>query len=152
MMKLNSGHICRWVWVSFGVALIALVAGCGPSGPQRYRMSGTVTFEGEPVAEGEVQFEPVQRGFGGGFAPVKDGKYDTNIDGRGHLGGEHRVQVVGFGGVVDPTNPASAAIPMFEPYKVTLDLPEKTTERDFEVPTDLKIREPEIPAANTFEE
>ena len=138
-MKRNFASIRPWAWLP--LVLIALAAGCGQSGPERYRMSGSVTFDGKPVPAGEVQFEPAEKGIGGGFAPIRDGKYDTDDDGRGHLGGEHRVQIVGFDGLVDPNNPDSAAKVMFAPYNTTLDLEAKTTTMDFEVPADLKASE-----------
>ena len=140
-MKRNFASIRPWAWLP--LVLIALAAGCSQSGPERYRMSGNVTFDGKPVPAGDVQFEPTEKGIGGGFAPIKDGKYDTAVNGRGHLGGEHRVQVVGFDGLVDPSNPDSAAKVMFAPYNTTLDLPTKTTTKDFEVPADSKA--PEVP-------
>lgn len=113
-------------------------------------MSGNVTFEGKPVPSGTVSFEPAEKGVGGGFAPIKDGKYDTAVDGRGHLGGEHTVQIVGFEGVEDPDSPNPTAKPMFAPYKTTIELPEETTTRDFEVPADSKA--PEVPDGNPYEE
>ena len=125
----------NWLVLSSAVAVTVLAAGCGPDGPQRYRMSGTVTHAGRPVPVGEVQFEPAEKGIGGGFAPIFDGRYDTNVDGRGHLGGEHTVQIVGFDGVENPADPDSPAVPMFPPYQQSLDLPRKTSSMDFDVPT-----------------
>jgi len=138
-MKKNFASIRAWVWLS--PILIVWAAGCGSSGPDRYRMSGSVTFDGKPVPVGDIQFEPTEKGIGGGSAPIKDGKYDTAVQGRGHLGGEHRVQIVGFDGLVDPNNPDSAAKVMFAPYSTTLNLEAKTTTMDFEVPADLKVSE-----------
>jgi hypothetical protein len=34
-------------------------AGCGQEGISRYEISGTVTFQGQPVPEGNIAFEPV---------------------------------------------------------------------------------------------
>jgi hypothetical protein len=118
------------------VALFVLATGCGPDGPQRYRMSGKVTFEGRPVPTGMISFEPAEKGIGGGFAPIVNGAYDTERTGRGHLGGEHSVQITGFDGVMNPDDPDSSARPMFKPYTFTADLPEETTTRDFALPMD----------------
>lgn len=52
-----------------------LFAGCGPQGPKTYTVSGTVTFDGQPVAEGEIAFRDAagqERGYGG---KITAGKY-----------------------------------------------------------------------------
>src|SRR5262245_8648276 len=63
------------------VALLAVLAGCtGESGPARYRVSGEVKFNGQPVPSGEVLFTPdAAKGNSGaqGIANIQDGKYDT---------------------------------------------------------------------------
>lgn len=47
----------------FTLALLALLAVVGCSrGPQMGTVAGTVTFGGEPVAEGAIQFYPVKSG------------------------------------------------------------------------------------------
>jgi hypothetical protein len=38
------------------VLLVALVFGCAPSGPKTYPVSGTVTFDGQPLQDGYVTF------------------------------------------------------------------------------------------------
>jgi hypothetical protein len=40
----------------FGI--VAIVFGCGPDGPSRYSISGSVTFQGKPVPVGFIKFEP----------------------------------------------------------------------------------------------
>lgn len=134
----NSLMICRSS-MRLGALLVLLagvcVVGCGQKGPRRYDLSGQVTYQGEPVPMGEISFDPVDpQGVGGGFAPINDGKFDTSVDGRGHLGGEHRVQIVGFSGWVDPNDHDKGAVPMFPPYETTIDLPTNTDNMDFEVP------------------
>lgn len=121
-----------WRWLA--LAAIVAAAGCGPGGPKRYSLSGQITFDGNPVPMGDISFDPVEPGIGGGFAPIKDGRFDTNVEGRGHLGGSHRVHIVGFKGWVDPDDPDKGAIPMFPPYETTIDLPTKGSTMDFEVP------------------
>ena len=65
------GSLC----LIFGLALIGMV-GCGQSGPERIGMSGTVTYNGEPIEDGEISFQPVA----GTQAPptsttITEGKY-----------------------------------------------------------------------------
>jgi len=86
----------------FAVLLFATVAGCGgDDGPPRYRVSGTVTHRGEPVPVGVIQFTPDgSQGNNGppGFAEIKDGKFDTEISGKGAIGGPHLIMVDAFNG------------------------------------------------------
>ena len=65
----------RWVLLALaaGVAWAGTSIGCGGSGLST--VEGKVTFEGEPVEEGSIVFEPkdgVGRAVGG---IIKDGKY-----------------------------------------------------------------------------
>lgn len=128
-----TGSTCRVP----GTLLVLLagvgMVGCGQQGPRRYDLFGQVTYEGKPVPMGEISLDPAERGVGGGFAPITDGRFDTSVDGRGHLGGEHRVRIVGFSGWVDPNDPDRGAIPLAEPYETTLELPTNTNTMVFEV-------------------
>jgi hypothetical protein len=36
-----------------------LLAGCGPAGPPTYEVSGTVTWNGQPLPAGDIIFQPV---------------------------------------------------------------------------------------------
>ena len=55
-----------------GSALI--LAGCGPGGPTTYQVSGTVTFDGTPVADGDIIFRDAagqEKSYGGKIAAGK---------------------------------------------------------------------------------
>lgn len=67
-------RVSAWLCVS---VLIVSVAGCGESGPERIGMSGLVTYNGDPIEDGEISFQPVE----GTQAPptsttITDGKYE----------------------------------------------------------------------------
>ena len=51
---------CATIWTCIG---------CGPSRPPTYTVTGTVTFEGTPIEDGDILFEPLEnsalRGEGG---------------------------------------------------------------------------------------
>lgn len=121
---------------ALGLAAIVVIsaAGCGKEGPERYRLSGAITWEGKPVPSGMVTFEPASKGIGGGFAPIVNGTYDTDLTGRGHLGGEHTVSIAGFAGTADPNDPDSAAVSMFKPVTFTSDLPKESSTMDLLLP------------------
>src|SRR5262249_42906613 len=55
-----------------GLALA--LTGCG--GPTLYTVSGTVTYNGEPIPEGYIAFVPVGPGRGGG-GTITNGSYEA---------------------------------------------------------------------------
>jgi hypothetical protein len=96
-----------------------------------------VRFDGKPVPAGMIFFDPdVSRGNDGpqGFAPIKDGRYDTRHNGKGAVGGPHMVRIQCFDGK------PGAELPMghlLRPeYTTAIDLPGKATTQDFDVPAE----------------
>jgi hypothetical protein len=119
------------------IPLAALLSGCG--GEKIYHLSGTVTFKGKPVPTGHIVFEPdASAGNSGGpaFAKIKDGHYDTSIEGHGTLGGPHLVLIHGRDGI--PRGELLNGLPLFPDYSTTADLPKKKARQDFEVPASAK--------------
>lgn len=111
-----------WLAVAM-VATLGSVVGCsgGGDGPTRYRASGNVSFDGQPVADGSVYFMPAKGNSGPqGFAPIKNGKYDTkDSEGNGTVGGAHTVRIV---------------TPRFEyQSKTPVDLPKADSDHPFEL-------------------
>ena len=86
----------------FPAALFPLLSGCGgQEGPARVVVSGKVTFQGQPVADGQIRFVPKP----GTAAPVtieaiKNGTYSTDTSG-GVPVGEHLVEIRAY----DPNQP-----------------------------------------------
>jgi len=84
------------------IPLVAIfLAGCSSGdNQQRYRVSGDVKFDGQPVPYGEVLFTPDgAKGNSGaqGIADIKDGKYDTQGSrAPGFAGGPTVVRVMAF--------------------------------------------------------
>jgi len=82
-----------------GAALTLAVVGCGDDTGlgKRYPVTGTVTYKGEPVAKGQINFAPAKPEAGlreaNGF--IEDGKYSmtTATPGDGVLPGEYNVTV-----------------------------------------------------------
>lgn len=119
--------------------VLALLPGCsGNSGPQRYDVSGSVTFDGKPVPKGFVTFYPDteagNRGPGGG-AEIRDGVYQT-ADGKGVVGGPHRIRIIGFDGMARTESGEELAdgASLFTPYETTIDFPTEDTVQNFEIP------------------
>jgi hypothetical protein len=121
---------------SIGIVLgaVALV-GCG--GEKAYHLSGKVTFKGQPVPVGQIVFEPDASAGNKGqaaYAKIKDGYYDTHLEGQGTVGGPHIVTIHGRDGI--PRGELLNGLPLFHDYTTQIDLPKTDGEQNFEVPAD----------------
>jgi len=123
---------------------LLLLAGCGGGEPPRFELSGTVTYDGQPVPAGFIVFEPdaaAGNSGPGAQADIHDGKYRT-LPGRGTIGGPHVVSVFGFDGIpyqpdedVDgPAIPNPMGKPLFGTATIRVDLPKQTAVHDIVVP------------------
>lgn len=125
-------------WLGCGLMLMSLGCGSATQGPQRYTLSGKVTFNGQPVPKGFVTLEPDSEagnsGPGGG-ASIVAGRYETPIE-KGVMGGKYRVKIVGYDGVSASQSGEELpdGQPLFSPYETTLDLPQQNSTRDFDIP------------------
>lgn len=110
-------------------------AGCGGPEPL-HDVSGTVTLDGKTVPAGMVYFDPdPTKGGSGpqGYAPIKNGKYDTAVEGKGvRGGGGYVVRVSCFDGKVVGDNPLGTAL--CAEYEMTKDLPREKSELVIDVP------------------
>ena len=79
------------------IMVLAAVFGCGHhGGPERVVVSGTVTYQGQPVKEGQIRFYPTK----GTQAPMSggdiiDGKYVVEAQG-GVPVGTHEIRIAAF--------------------------------------------------------
>jgi hypothetical protein len=94
------------------VLVTVLVCGCGGErGPQRVLVSGTVTHNGKPIANGMIRFVPVQTSAvppSGAF--IVDGKY--TIDSHGGVPvGTHRIQIEAYRPSQNRSNPGARLPP-----------------------------------------
>lgn len=129
--------------VSVALAL-AMTLGCGPTGPPRYDVHGSVTFDGQPVPAGTILFVPVPPNTGpGGSASIADGRYDTAENGGvSPTGGKHRLTLQGFDGQAEGEMPLGQ--PTFGPYDVELDLPQERSEQNLDVPASARVKPPTV--------
>lgn len=98
---------------------IALSIGCaGDEGPQKYDVTGAVTYKGKPIPYGDIRFEPTQGLVNRQsvvLAEIRDGQYSARI-----VGGPHHVSVRDLSGGGDE----STARPMFQmEYQTKAELP-----------------------------
>lgn len=77
------------------LGLLLVVVGCGKSAGDRVGISGTVTFDGQPVQSGSISFRPSEstRGPSAGAAIV-DGAFVVPAD-KGVAAGQYRVEILG---------------------------------------------------------
>ena len=117
-----------------GGSCVVLLAGCGPSGPPRYDLSGKVMYDGELVPAGRVILEPDSSAGNRGprsVALIQEGQYQTQPR-EGVLGGAYRVMIYGGDGKITPMQPDGN--PLFPLYETKLDLPREPSTHDFAVP------------------
>jgi hypothetical protein len=116
---------------------LCLAIGCGSDAGSK--VTGKVTFKGQPVPAGKVYFMPDSAAGNtgqSGFADIKDGEYDTSKSGgQGAPTGKVIVKVEGF----DPTPPAGASpdvsmTMLFANYETRLDLPAGASVQNIDVP------------------
>ncbi len=107
---------------------LSLAAGFGCGGAsQRYHVKGTVTYNGNPVPVGTIQFVPTKDNSGpAGYAKIVNGKFNTADSGnKGTVGGKHTVIINGFDGKSNPDEELPQGKQLFQEYRVTFDVPQQ---------------------------
>ena len=115
--------------------LLVIAVGCGQEGPRRYRVAGTVHYQGQPVGAGRVIFEPdSDQGNAGpaAYADIRDGRYAT-LDGLGTVGGPHIVRVICLSGEAEGAELAEGRM-LCPEYHTTVNLPQANHDFPIEVP------------------
>jgi hypothetical protein len=107
-----------------------LCTGCqSESGPTRYRVSGKITFAGQPVPYGEVLFTPDSgKGNSGpqGIATIQEGQYDT--------AGSRAPGVAGGPTIVEVTALAAPGGKLLCEYRFSIDLPKADSQHNIDIP------------------
>jgi hypothetical protein len=79
--------------VSVILLATAPLAGCGRSGPERYEVSGSVSFAGQQISDGAIAFTPIGDTKGPRVgANIHQGQYHIDRNG-GPVTGRHRVEI-----------------------------------------------------------
>lgn len=103
------------IFVCLNAALFLLILpGCGSSdGPATYPVSGTVTFNGQPIPSGEIIFESVDGQTGSAAGSIERGQFSCRA-----VAGQKRVKVIAVRevpGKFDESNPGER-VPLKEMY------------------------------------
>ncbi|HEY0982453.1 MULTISPECIES: hypothetical protein [unclassified Schlesneria] len=98
----------RWFGLLFGVVAMAGLSGCGEAGLERIGMHGMVTYNGEPIEDGEISFQPVE----GTKAPptsaiITEGRYQLPAK-WALVPGTYQVAVVSYRVALDDKLPGGA--------------------------------------------
>jgi hypothetical protein len=125
------------------IAVFVLITGCfSQSGVDRQFLSGKVTFDGQPLPAGEIQFRPdFDKGNKGPgtYAKIVDGRFQTP-DSKGVVPGPTVVTVSGFDGIPYEYQDGGETIvekrgrPVFSKYRIDLEIPAGVNEIDLEIP------------------
>lgn len=121
------------------VASAVIFAGCGPGGPATHSVTGSVTFDGTPVAEGEIIFRDAagqMKSYGG---RITDGKYAFDSE-----PGKKKVEITAMRdvpGEMDTTSNPGEEVPLREQYipEKYNDASELTTEVTGSAPIDFDL-------------
>lgn len=130
-----------------GIAsLMAIAVGCGAGKVERVAITGSVSFDGKPIEDGQIAFVPQGGGFNG-VGAIKNGKYDISSD-RGPSPGPCTIRITGNRPTGRKTKPSAYSgdqtpqevYEQFLPAKfnesseLTLEIPnESTFAHDFEL-------------------
>ncbi|QDU15054.1 hypothetical protein [Gimesia maris] len=115
------------------------LVGCSASNSNeldRYALTGEVTFRGEPVHNGTITLEPDSAKGNTGpasTARIEGGMYQIEPS-RGIVGGAYVARLTGYGDTEKNSGPdPDFGPPLFEEYKVRLELPAESSTRSFEI-------------------
>lgn len=121
-----------------------LAFGCGSGGT--YRVSGKVTFKGQPIPSGKIYFIPDgSKGNSGatGYADIKNGEYDTRSGGAGSIGGPMTIAIEAIDPDAKPDkvdksdkSGETRVKSLFPRYEVTADMPKSPSTKDLDVPAE----------------
>ena len=119
----------------------ACLIGCGGPGDSLERPKGKVTFAGQPVKYGIIEFVPDSGKNHAGpaaSAEIVDGLYDTATDGQGIAPGAHLVRITAFEErppvttSTDDSQPVQNKPPIFSGFTIESEV--KAGEANFDVP------------------
>jgi hypothetical protein len=123
------------------ITLIAVLIGCG-GGLERIPLSGTVTFNGKPIEDGQIRFMPKEdTKMPLTVEPIKNGEYDTSTTG-GVPVGRYQVQFFSYDTrYPEPSGPGAADRPQLLPpscnyqskYEIEVESGQRGFTKDFEL-------------------
>jgi hypothetical protein len=86
---------------------VLFVVAC-EGGPETYKISGAVTFDGQAIEKGEIIFVAVEKELGPDVGMIKNGKYEARVK-----AGKKRVEIRASREAIGKKNPMG---PVYEDY------------------------------------
>jgi hypothetical protein len=87
------------------------IVGCGESTGNKQKISGTVTFKGQPLDQGRIDFFPTEKTAPGAAADIQNGKY-TVVAKEGLAPGTYRVVISSMSGKEPPPDELPGEAPI----------------------------------------
>ncbi len=118
--------------IDWPLATPAATIGCDSGDTTGYSVSGKVTYGGQPLPSGSIQFEPDATLGGKGSSAsgeIHNGTYTTTTG--GVSGGKYLVRITPPA-VESGSDPASVV--QFPTYEKKVDLPQSSSTQDFDIP------------------
>ncbi|MFI4876252.1 MAG: hypothetical protein ACIALR_12965 [Blastopirellula sp. JB062] len=120
---------------------VAAFCGCGipTDGPGVYEVSGSITYQGQPLPQGEIIFAPDAAAGNQGPASVayiQDGKFTTQ-PGKGLIGGAYKIEIDGYQTKAElDVDGESIVEPLFRTYVTKHEFPRENSTFDHDVKID----------------
>jgi hypothetical protein len=70
------------------LTMLSCLSGCGDRGPKLYRVSGTVTYDGQPIPDGEIRFSPLSGQGRPDSGKIVAGQYELKV-----TAGEKKIKI-----------------------------------------------------------
>ncbi|QDU10435.1 hypothetical protein [Gimesia aquarii] len=123
-----------FVTMMIGLSFLFLSA-CGENGVERHEVSGTATFDGQPIVFGTIQFIPKldnEKEAPTGSATIENGKYHTD-EGQGIVSGPHEIRVTAYPSKLVDSEDETAEVETVEPIFVGYSLEASIEPPSFDV-------------------
>jgi hypothetical protein len=117
----------------------AVFSGCQQNDVRRFRVFGRATFDGKDLPAGRIYFEPdSSRGNSGasGYAEIVEGRFDTDKNGKGSIGGPMIIRVNGHEKPTSLNDESSPVRTYVRDYEERVELPKGATEWNVAIPKD----------------
>lgn len=112
---------------------LCCTSGCGKdSEVERQEIVGKVTYKGQNIPKGRIDFLPETAG-PAGYAMITNSTYDTRAEGRGVVPGPHSVRINGYDGTPSDVEGMRDGLPLFPPYQTTVEITSQQDLYEFDV-------------------
>lgn len=121
--------------------MLVALCGCGGGLPNQYPVSGTIKIGDEPIQSGYVVIEAVDSTTAvQGYAPIQNGRFDTENGGRRASDGPVILRIDGRGA---PSERFPQGVPLCLRYEIRTELQRAPNQLDLVIPETARVVEPQ---------